>query len=418
MPEQMKKTYITPEANQWKPYSLADFATIAQGYTFSKAYQGKDDGRWQYFKVADIGLESNGKYLRKAINSINDETMQLIGCKPFPKGSIVFPRVGAALLNNNKKILAQDSVVDDNVLVLSITNRDICNDEYLYYALQQIRLDSWSNSSLVPVISSTTVLKQKILLPTIAEQRRIAKILSTQDRVIELYDRKIEQLKRFKKGMLSKLFPKPGRNTPEIRFTGFTEPWKRCRLSDLYNYACSGGTPSSNIEDYYNGSIPFLGISDIASRVIMNTKKYISEEGLNNSSATIIPAGAITLAMYASVGKVAIAGVPMATSQAFFNMVFTSTTTRDFIFNILEKAELFAEWEPLISTGTQRNLNAEKIKNHIISIPAKDEMTAISSCFALLDRLFTLHQRLRDEEIQKKKALMQLLLTGIVRVKG
>ena len=255
-------------------------------------------------------------------------------------------------------------------------------------------------------------------LPPIEEQRRIAEILATQDRVIELYDQKIEQLKRFKKGMLSKLFPKPGHNTPEIRFTGFTEPWKRCRLSDLYNYACSGGTPSSNIEDYYNGSIPFLGISDIASRVIMNTKKYISEEGLNNSSATIIPAGAITLAMYASVGKVAIAGVPMATSQAFFNMVFTSTTTRDFIFNILEKAELFAEWEPLISTGTQRNLNAEKIKNHIISIPAKDEMTAISSCFALLDRLFTLHQRLRDEEIQKKKALMQLLLTGIVRVKG
>ena len=302
--------------------------------------------------------------------------------------------------------------------------KDLLDIDYLiYYFLTKkgtdiLKAASPGGAGRNRTLGQDRFLKSKIVLPPIEEQRRIAKILSTQDRVIELYDRKIEQLKRFKKGMLSKLFPKPGRNTPEIRFTGFTEPWKRCRLSDLYNYACSGGTPSSNIEDYYNGSIPFLGISDIASRVIINTKKYISEDGLNNSSATIIPAGAITLAMYASVGKVAIAGVPMATSQAFFNMVFTSTTTRDFIFNILEKAEWFAEWEPLISTGTQRNLNAEKIKNHIISIPAKDEMTAISSCFALLDRLFTLHQRLRDEEIQKKKALMQLLLTGIVRVKG
>ena len=179
MPEGYKKTKDTFVPAEWRTYRIRDFATVSQGFTFKRDFQGNSHGNWNYFKVADIGLETNGKYLTKALNTISDDIMNQIGCVPFKAGSIVFPRVGAALLNNNKKLLAQDSIVDDNVLVLSVTNADVCDNEYIYYALQNTRLEDWCNSGLVPVINSKTVNKHILHLPSVREQKKIAEILST-----------------------------------------------------------------------------------------------------------------------------------------------------------------------------------------------------------------------------------------------
>ena len=252
--------------------------------------------------------------------------------------------------------------------------------------------------------------------PPIAEQTKIAEILMQCDKVIELKQKLIDETKKLKKVLLRKMFPQEGENVPEIRFPGFTSPWEQRKLGELYESSCSGGTPTSSIERYYNGDIPFLGIADIISRTVYETKKHISEEGLNNSTAVMIPTGTVSLAMYASVGKVGITGVPMTTSQAFYNMTFASETVRDYVYTMLEKMELFSEWEPLISTGTQRNLNADKVKNKVITVPSEAEMKLIGNLFTNLDNTITLHQREQQEWQNKKKALMQLLLTGIVRV--
>ena len=155
----------------------------------------------------------------------------------------------------------------------------------------------------------------------------------------------------------------------------------------------SGGTPSATNASYYGGDIPFLGISDIKNRDITITAKSITEKGLENSAAWIIPAGSICLAMYASVGKAGINRVSLATSQAFYNMVFEDETLRDFIYTRLEKADTDNEWNPLISTGTQANLNADKVKSFRILLPSSDERRLIAKYFADLDSLITLHQR-------------------------
>lgn len=197
------------------------------------------------------------------------------------------------------------------------------------------------------------------------------------------------------------------KKTPEIRFPNYTEPWEQRKLVDLYESACSGGTPTSSVEGYYDGNIPFLGISDIDGRIIKDTKKHISEEGLNNSSAVMIPQGTISLAMYASVGKVGITGIPMATSQAFYNMTFSSIPTRDYVYTVLEKMEYFSEWEPMISTGTQRNLNADKVKNLVIRVPSEEERKQIGLFFQNLDNTINLHQREIEQLRVLKRGLLQ-----------
>ena len=158
----------------------------------------------------------------------------------------------------------------------------------------------------------------------------------------------------------------------------------------------SGGTPSTSNGSYYLGSIPFLSITDITNSdgYIYDTEKHITEEALNNSAAWIVPSESISLAMYASVGKVAILKQNTATSQAFYNLVIYGLPLRNYLFQYLKKMELLDEWFALVSTGTQANLNADKVKELAVNIPReKDEQSKIGTLLISLDTVITLHQR-------------------------
>jgi type I restriction enzyme, S subunit len=102
-----------------KTMLLGDIARIKQGYTFKPKYQGQQGKKWPYIKVADVGSPKNTKYLNVYLNSIDDQVFKEINVQPFESGSIVFPRVGAALRNNNKRLLVRDCLTDDNVICLS-----------------------------------------------------------------------------------------------------------------------------------------------------------------------------------------------------------------------------------------------------------------------------------------------------------
>ena len=190
---------------------------------------------------------------------------------------------------------------------------------------------------------------------------------------------------------------------PKRRFKEFENApaWKQRKLMNLYKEGASGGTPNTSKTEYYNGCIPFLGISDITNSngYIHKTEKTITIEGLNNSTSWLVPSESISLAMYASVGKVAILKTNVATSQAFYNMVFNDLTKRDFIFQYLLKTEVENGWEENISTGTQGNLNAAKVKSFKVNIPiSSKEQRKISDFLFNLDNLITRHQRKYNEQ--------------------
>lgn len=158
----------------------------------------------------------------------------------------------------------------------------------------------------------------------------------------------------------------------------------------------SGGTPSTANSNFYCGQIPFLSIADLSNSngYIYDTEKHITKEALDSSAAWIVPKESVSLAMYASVGKVAILKTNIATSQAFFNMVFHNLNTRDYCYQYLKKMEENNSWNSLISTGTQSNLNAEKVKKLSLTMPSNiKEQEAIGKYLNHLDSLITLHQR-------------------------
>ena len=197
---------------------------------------------------------------------------------------------------------------------------------------------------------------------------------------------------------------------PQLRFPGFADAWVEKKLGEIILRGGSEGTPDTSKEDYYKGTIPFLNISDISNSYghIYDTEKHITELALQNSSAWIVPKGAISLAMYASVGKAAILETDVATSQAFYNMIFENNSTRDVVFQILKKMEAKNGWYYFISRGTQPNLNAGKVKNLLIFLPTNiEEQHLIGTFFSSLDRLITLNKQKLSSMKEYKKSMLQ-----------
>ena len=395
---------------QIEKYCLRDIAIVSQGFTFSRLYQGKKNLKWNYFKVADIGINPNSKYLTNAINTISDITMEEIGALPFPKGSIVFPRVGAALFNNNKKILAQDGVVDDNVLVLTLTDTSKCWYEFLYYYLQGIPLAKWCNSGLVPVINTKTVLSQMVFLPPLPEQQKIAAILSTQDKVIELKEKLLAQKQQQKKYLMQQLL------TGKIKLANYPNNWHEIKLGEVSSMA-SGGTPDSKNKAYYGNTYNWISISDIsnAGKYIDDSNRKLSQSGFDNCTARLFNPGTVLLAMYASVGKCAIARKTCCTSQAILGITPQKELVNEYLYYVLVNENV--RLKSFSQASSQPNINKKIVEDVLIKLPSLSEQKAIVEILSTADREIDLIQKFIEAEKQKKKALMQLLITGKVRRK-
>ena len=290
----------------------------------------------------------------------------------YPAGSLVMV-TRSGILRHTLPVaeLRKPSTVNQDIRV--ILPQDTCCGGWLLQFFisrnKELLLEFGKTGTTVESVDFGKIKDMLLRMPSSVEQQQIGRYFAQLDSLITLHQRKCQYRGLY--GYLS---------------------WEQRKLGELIQLGGSGGTPSANNPDYYGGDIPFLSIADINGRDITNTAKTLTDEGLQNSAAWIVPSGAVSLAMYASVGKVGIIRQDTATSQAFYNMVFDNEALRDFVFTRLEKAETDSEWEPYISTGTQRNLNADKVKSFSLDVPSNEEASEISAYFANLDTLITLHQ--------------------------
>lgn len=256
-----------------------------------------------------------------------------------------------------------------------------------------------------------------LALPPFDEQKKIAEILSTQDKAIELQERKIEELKRFKKGCLERMFPREGQKVPEKRFPGFTDDWEQRKVSDLAEKTYGGGTPTTSNEAYWNGDIPWIQSSDVVDGKLLGVepRKWITQGGLNNSAAQLIPENSIAIITRVGVGKLAFMPYSYATSQDFLSLSKLNVEPFFAVYACYKKLQ--SELNAVQGTSI-KGITKDELLAKSIMVPRYAEQQQIGAFFKQLDKLITLHQRKLDEMKKQKKALMQLLLTGIVKTKG
>lgn len=195
---------------------------------------------------------------------------------------------------------------------------------------------------------------------------------------------------------------------PNIRFKGFEEEWEDKSFADAYKSAAEGGTPSTSVKDYYvGGSIPFVKIEDTEQKYIHDTASHITEKGMNNSSAWLIPSNSIIFTNGATIGNVAINKVPVTTKQGILGVIQdTSKFDLEYLYYALSTDEFQTEVEKRQSKGTFATIilrNLDKIDIPHTSLP---EQRKIGEFFKQLDELIGA----KEQELEKLRQIKLALL--------
>ena len=183
--------------------------------------------------------------------------------------------------------------------------------------------------------------------------------------------------------------------------------WKKVKLGDICDYVTSGGTPLASRDDYYTpGTIPWLKTKEVNYSRITKTENYISEKGLNNSSAKLIPENSVIVAMYGqgdTAGRVAINKIPLTTNQACCNFIINKSIA-DYNFIYYQLCTLYDRMVSLKTGGAQPNLNAAKLKGLEISLPPLEIQQKIAGILSAYDDLIENNHKqikLLEEAAQK-----------------
>ena len=234
-----------------------------------------------------------------------------------------------------------------------------------------------------------------LLLPTeLGEQAKIGKFVQKLDSLITLHQRKLDKLINVKKSMLEKMFPKQGSTVPKVRFSGFTEDWEQRKLGDLANIV-GGGTPSTSISEFWDGNIDWYAPAEIENQIYLNSsRRKITEEGYNHSSAKILPVGTVLFTSRAGIGKTAILSQKGCTNQGFQSIV-PQKDELDSYFIISRTEELKQYGETIGAGSTFVEVSGKQMANMELMMPkTMNEQKVIGQYFSNLDVLITLHQRL------------------------
>lgn len=258
------------------------------------------------------------------------------------------------------------------------------------------------------------LLTLKISIPTIREQRAIAEVLSGFDGHLANLDELITKKKAIRDGAVEELV------TGRTRIADYRAPWVTRSARELLSDVITGGTPSTTIAEYWDGGIPWLSSTEIHQRTVSRPTRYISEEGLANSSAQIAPAGSVLIAL-AGQGKTrgtsAYLTRDMALNQSLAGLVADETELyRGYLLYAVTRR--YEELRGLSSgDGGRGGLNKTLLWDLRFTLPSSlEEQCAIAEVLSGMDEEIRLLAEERAKVERLKLGAMDDLLTGRVRL--
>ena len=166
---------------------IKDVASVESGFGFPLAYQGNVDGQIPFLKVSDMNLPGNEVQVVSWNNSTSPDVLRQLKAKAFPAGTVIFPKIGAAIATNKKRILTCSSSYDNNVMGI-VPNTERLLPKFLHGYLSTFDISQWASNAQPPSIRKTVVENQQIPLPPLDVQQEIVA-------EIESYQRGIDEAK-------------------------------------------------------------------------------------------------------------------------------------------------------------------------------------------------------------------------------
>ncbi|MDU2728079.1 restriction endonuclease subunit S [Pantoea sp.] len=378
----------------WHENSLGDLVDIKSGNSPSN-YELSSVGEYPFIKVED--MNNCSKYQVRAREFV-------VNSQPcFPTGSVVFPKRGAAIMNNKVRILNQNSCADTNMMALVPIN---IHQEYLYYLISFVGLYKIADTSTIPQINNKHILPFNVIIPEKKEQTKVANFLSSVDEKITLLNNQYDLLCRYKKGMMQKILRQ------ELRFKdengdNFPE-WNPCQLKDVATrvtrknkennqtiLTISGRDGLVDQMSYFNKKI---ASKNVTGYYLINNGEF----AYNKSYSQGYPMGAIKMLTNYDKGVVSTLYICLKLndnqSNSFYQQYFESGIQNRSIEKVAQEG---ARNHGLLNIGVNDFFDIE------LQIPSLEEQTKIANFLSAIDDKITAKKVQLDKLKTWKQGLLQ-----------
>ncbi|MEC5270311.1 restriction endonuclease subunit S [Heyndrickxia coagulans] len=416
--EDYNKSSLGLIPNDWKQVHLNEVAKVIDGDRSSNYPSGNDivDEGILFLSTKNI---VNSFFDYHDTRFISKEKFDSIKKGKLKKDDLVITMRGS--IGNVARFTGvpfQTALINAQMSIIRPTG---INSEYLWSSLNSFIMPRYlqkiTSGSAQPQLTKKDVEKIPIPLPPIGEQQKIALILSTWDKAIELKEKLIEQKKQQKKGLMQKLL------TGEVRLPGFEGEWKKVRLGKIgktYN-----GLSGKKAEDFGEGKpyIPYKAIFD-NSKIYINKFEYVRIE--ENEKQNIVKYGDIFFTTSSETpDEVGMSSVLLEdVNEVYLNSFCFGYRLNNFDTLIPEFAQFLFRSDSfrrstfkLAQGSTRFNISKNEMMKITVLLPSIEEQKAIAEVLSNADREIKLLKKQVNFLKEQKKGLMQLLLTGKVRVK-
>lgn len=275
-------------------------------------------------------------------------------------------------------------------------------------------------------LSNSTINTIPVLLPSLTEQHTIGKVLADIDRKIELNKQINDNLEAMAKQLYDYWFVQfdfPNEEGKPYKSSGgamvwneklkreIPQRWTAAKIKDVAQ-TYSGGTPTSTNSEYYDGgNIPWINSGELNNPIITSTTNYITEEGLNNSSAKLYPQDTVLVALYgATAGKVSLLSFEACSNQAVCGVIPHNKIMTTYIRYYL--SSLYEHFITLSSGSARDNISQDTIKNTILPIPQEKILKEYSDAVTPIMSKIIANQKEMENLTKQRDDLLPLLMNG------
>ena len=412
MPEGYNRVRDSIIPSDWKQYCLGELGKNKNGLNFHREDKGIK------IRILGVGDFGNLSVLRD-LNALSEISVRFMPDDELllKNGDIVFVRSNGSkeLVGRNLLVYPQNEKVSFSGFCIRfrLSSDKITTAKYINLLLDngvlKQKLQSENQGSNISNLNQSIIDNLQISIPCKGEQQKIVAILTTQDRVIELKEKRLAGKQRQKKYLMQQLL------TGKKRLPGFSEEWKKVKIGSFIKEIDERSTVNNQYEIL---SVTKNGMVFQSSHF----NKQIASE--NNVGYKVVRRGNLAFStMNLWMGsldtlRICDTGIVSPAYKVFeFNQ---SLIVVNFAENYMKSAEMIWLYKANSEQGAsivRRNLDLQALLNSEVALPDISEQTAIAEVLSAADHEIDLLRQDIEQEKQKKKALMQLLLTGIVRVK-
>ena len=379
-------------SGEWNKYTINDLATVVGGGTPDttvKSYWGEDI---QWFTPSEIG---KNKYVDFSKRTITRDGLDNSSAKLLPLHTILLSSratVGECSIASNECTTNQG--------FQSLIAKQ-CNIDFLYYLIQTKKKDLIRNAcgSTFLEISANEIRKIKVAVPVQNEQEQIAKLLSLIDERIATQNKIIYKLKSLIKGLVDELMT--------VLLKGKLYPF-----SSFYIKAGEGGTPTTSVVEYYTeGTIPFIKIEDLSCKYLTNNKDFITELGMQKSSAWLIPSKSVIYSNGATIGAISINEYPVCTKQGILGIVPNTNINVEYLYLLMSSSYFSKEISRIITEGTMKTAYLKDINHIKCPLPSMAQQKNITNLTSSIEEKLSIEQELlRFLNLQKQYLLHMIFI--------